>query len=378
MKSRRYLCAEILTAAALSGCSIDLSQSMATASVVPTTASAETSTGPGPLAVTPTPQQNTMTGSTKIPVSWGDLNLSGSLVYVTAAFQGTTLSLEIRNLNLTTGEVTPLLRSDGWVDAAAVSPDDTQIVISYSPPPGGPLGSQTILYTIPRDGSQLPKPLFEPPSHQDQYDQPVWSPDGRYVYFRDVNYQGPTVYSLMRVAVPGGIPEKLADWAYWPRISPDGNRMTFVKIDPATSFNSLFVAAPDGTQIQQVPLRGHYVPKVIDVPMFSPDGQSILFSAPDPTLSSLPNWIERMMGITVAFADGSIPSDWWSVPVTGGAPKQLTHVHELALYGSFSSDLRFIASYTSDFIFVMNPDGTGVTLLVNDIGGVAGSVNWTR
>jgi len=373
MKSAKTLYLGILIVAVLSGCSIDISQSTPLPSVVPTNTFVKESTAPSPLATIASPQPTTV----KIPVTWAALNLAGHLVYIAGVVKDNNLLLDIQDLDLKTGEISPIFQTDSWIDSAAVSPDDKQIVISYAPPPGGAHGSQTSLYTIPRDGSQLPAFLFTPASDQDQYDQPVWSPDGHYVYFRDVNYRGPTIYSLMRVAVPGGNPEKLMDWAYWPRLSGDGSRLVFVKIDPITQVNTLFVAAADGTQPQQVPLTGPYVPNVIDVPMFSEDGQSILFSSPDPTQSSMPNWLDRFMGFPVAFADGSIPSDWWSVPVAGGVPKQLTRVQSLALYGSFSPDKQFIASYTSDDIFVMNPDGTEVTLLVNDIGGVPGTVNWT-
>jgi len=372
-------CAILMFVLFLCGCAVDVSQYTASPSVMPTKTSVEVSTVPVPLAMTPTPQQNTIGLSTSIPVTWSSLDLAGHLLYIAGVAKNSNLLLEIQDLDLKTGVISPIFQTDSWVDAAAVSPDNTQIVISYAPPApaGAAHGSQTSLYTIPRDGSQPPAPLFMPASDQDQYDQPVWSPDGHYVYFRDVNYRASSIYSLMRVAFPGGKPETLVDWAYWPRISDDGSRMVFVKIDPVTQVNTLFVAAADGTQIQQVPLTGSYIPQVIDVPMFSKDSQSILFSAPDPTQSFTPNWLDRLMGITVAFADGSIPSDWWSVPVTGGVPRQLTHVQELALYGSFSSDKQFIASYTSDDIFVMKPDGTGVTLLVNDIGGVPGTVDWT-
>jgi hypothetical protein len=111
--------------------------------------------------------------------------------------------------------------------------------------------------------------------------------------------------------------------------------------------------------------------------MFSPDGQTILFSAPDPALSSILKSIDTLLTIQLVHpADGSIPSDWFSVPVSGGVPKQLTHVQSLSLYGSYAPDNQHIASYTSDGIFVMNPDGTGVTVVVPDIGAIPGTVNW--
>jgi Tol biopolymer transport system component len=377
MNTEKTFLVEILLAAALCSCSIDISQYTASPSVIPTNIPVEGSPAPILPATTPLPQQNITGSSTQIPVTWAALNLAGHLVYIAGIVKDNNLYLDIENLDLKTGEISPIFQTDSWIDAAAVSPDDTQIVIAYAPPSGGAHGSQTSLYVIPRDGTQLPTLLFTPASDQDQYDQPVWSPDGQYVYFRDVNYRASVIYSMMRVAYPGGTPEKLVDWAYWPRISGDGSHLVYVSIDPVTQVNSLYVSAADGTQIQAVSLTGAYIPKVIDVPMFSEDGKSILFSAPDPTQASMPNWIDRLMGITVANADGNIPSDWWSVPVTGGVPKRLTRVQSLALYGSFSPDKKYIASYTSDDIFVMNPDGTGVTLVVNDIGGIPGTVNWT-
>jgi Tol biopolymer transport system component len=151
----------------------------------------------------------------------------------------------------------------------------------------------------------------------------------------------------------------------------------YVSVDPQTAVNRLYIANADGTDSNQIPLTGPSIPVIIDAPMFSSDNQSIIFSAPDTGQSSSPDWPDKLMGITTVWADGSIPSDWWSVPITGGSPQQLTHTHSLALFGSFSPDKKYIASYTSDEVFVMKPDGTGVTVLVSDIGGIPGTVNWT-
>lgn len=86
--------------------------------------------------------------------------------------------------------------------------------------------------------------------------------------------------------------------------------------------------------------------------------------------------MDKLLGISVAFADGNIPSDWWLVSVTGGEPRQLTHTQSLALYGSYSPDNRFIASDSANGIFVMKPDGTGVTQLLSTTGGNAATVDW--
>jgi WD40-like Beta Propeller Repeat len=135
------------------------------------------------------------------------------------------------------------------------------------------------------------------------------------------------------------------------------------------------VASADGTNPHEVILRGPRVPAIIDAPIFSPDGQSILFSAPPPANADQPNWLDKLFGIQLAAAH-SIPSEWWSVPYGGGIPLQLTHIQSPGLFAAVSPDRQFIASYSGFGLFVMKPDGTGVASLIPDLGGLAGTVNW--
>ena len=382
MKNRLHLLRAI-TILLLCGCSVAVSQG-----TVPTSASqkgtlAASPTAPFSNSTVPSPTQKAAGDhgpGVRIPVTWSSLNLSGKLVYIAGIVKDSDLLIDIQSLDLETGEITTIFQapSDGWIDAAAVSPDNKQLIISYPPPTTDPHGGQETLYAMPLDGSVSPQLLFAPASPKDHNFQPVWSPDGKYVYFALINYQpSSTAFEIMRVAYPDGKPENLLDGAYWPRVSEDGSQLVYVSVDPQTAVNRLFIARADGTQAHQVTLTGPSIPVIIDAPMFSPDDQSIIFSAPDSAQSSSPNWMDNLMGVTTAWAaDGSIPSDWWSVPITGGKPEQLTHTHSLALYGSFSPDKKYIASYTSDEIFVMKPDGTGITALVNDIGGIPGTVNW--
>jgi hypothetical protein len=81
------------------------------------------------------------------------------------------------------------------------------------------------------------------------------------------------------------------------------------------------------------------------------------------------------MGVIVASAH-SLPSDWWQVPITGGTPVQLTQIQAPGLYGSYSPDYQHLASFSGLGIFVMNPDGSGGAMLVNDVGGILGTVDW--
>ncbi len=120
------------------------------------------------------------------------------------------------------------------------------------------------------------------------------------------------------------------------------------------------------------------VPSVIDAPMFSPDNQLILFSSPIGIKASAPapRWFDQLLGVQVALADGTLPSDWWSVPLGGGNVTRLTNIEATSLFATISPDKRFIASYSGGGLFVMNPDGTGLTLLIPDTGGIPGTVNW--
>jgi hypothetical protein len=88
--------------------------------------------------------------------------------------------------------------------------------------------------------------------------------------------------------------------------------------------------------------------------------------------------MDRLFGVTVAHAHGYIPSDWWSVPLSGGEPARLTRVYSPGLFASLSPDSRVIASYSASGIFVMDLQGGALTQIVNYTGGIAGGVVWIR
>jgi Tol biopolymer transport system component len=318
--------------------------------------------------------------TTSIPVTWADLDLAGKLVYLSASQQDNNPVLAIQVLDLSNGEVTTVFQAPSlaWIYSAMVSPDNKQIVVGYSQP-----AAVQNLYVMPLDGSQPPTLLFSSPTKGDEYLQPTWSPDGKYLYFVHVNYLIPPetpeqhypIFEIYRMAYPDGPLEKLVDKAYWPRLSADSSRLVYVSENPNDGTNKLFIANADGSNPQEVVLTGSVIPSIIDAPIFSPDDGSILFSAVTPVQSSAPTWLERLMGVIVASAH-SLPSDWWQVPITGGTPVQLTQIQAPGLYASYSPDYLHLASFSGLGIFVMNPDGSGGTMLVNDVGGILGTVDW--
>ena len=156
------------------------------------------------------------------------------------------------------------------------------------------------LFAIPMDGSQLPQQLYPLPLKSDQEFEPVWSPDGKYLYFVLANTGLPPaepnqhfpIYQIYRVAYPNGQPEKILDKAYWPRLSADGSRLVYVSENPDDGTNKLFVANADGSNSHQIVLTGANAPTIIDAPIFLPDGKTILFSAPPRSnLRHSPGWI---------------------------------------------------------------------------------------
>jgi Tol biopolymer transport system component len=329
------------------------------------------------------PQTN-IAATSQDSVAWGDLHLTGRLVYVNGLVVDNFLSLQIQILNLETGGITTVFDAPkySWIYYVTVSPDNKQIVFSYSPPPGKN-GIDQDIYTMPLDGSELPNLLFTPPAKEDDYTEAEYSPDGKYVYVTHVNYHSPPaegqiypLFTIFRKELPDGELEKIAEKTYWPKVSPDSSQITYVTVDLFARGNKLFVADADGSNPREVKITGPRLPDIKDAPIFSTDGQSLIFSAEMLTQSYHPSWLDRLMGVTVAKAHSNVPSDWWSIPLTGGEMTQLTNIQSMGLFGSRSPDGQFLASYSLNGIFVMRPDGTQLTQLLPNPQSVPGTVCW--
>ena len=331
-----------------------------------------------PTAMNPAVVPATALPTSQVPVTWSDLNLSGRLVYLVGSIPDNNPIVILQSLDLRSGIITPIFQTPplGWISGVSVSPDEKQIALSYAASTAFPA-----LYSMPLDGSYAPQLLISAPTKYDQYTEPVWSPDGKYVYYVHVNFGQQTgnqkypVFEIERMATPHGAPERLLTNAYWPRLSPDGSLLLYVFQNPNDGTNQLFIAAANGSNPKQVKMSGQVVPTVIDAPVLLPDNRTIMFSAPAPVQSFVPGWLDWLLGVQVASAH-NIPSEWWSVPASGGVPTQLTHIQAPGLYASVSPDRQWLASYSGNGIFVMHSDGTGLTIVVNDVGGIAGTVDW--
>lgn len=368
----------LILALVLSSCSIEVDQP-AVATVAPTFESAPTLSPP-----TDSGSQTNVVTTTQVPVTWANLNLTGSLVYINGISVDNVFQLQIQVLDLVTGEITTIFNAPkySWIYYISVSPDHTQLLMSYNPPPGDNPVDQDI-YVMPLDGSRAPQRLFTPPTLEDDYIEVEWSPDGKYVYFTHVNYHIPPaegqiypLYTIYRKALPDGEMEMIAEKAYWPRVSPDSSRIAYVSVDLFSRSNKLFVADADGGNASEVVITGPRIPDIKDAPLFTADSRSLFFSADIPVQSYQPGWLDRLMGVRVAKAHSNVPSDWWTVPVGGGEMTQLTNIQSRGLFGSLSPDNQYLASYSLDGIFVMKTDGTQLTQLIPNPQSVPGTVSW--
>ena len=360
----------------VSSCSIEINQTIAITST-PTVESL------------PATSATSLFPTTHIPMTWADLNLTGKLVYISNTLDGDTTIVHIQILDLTTGDIATVFSAPpgAWIYYATVSPDAKWLVMSYAPPSQPNSPSSRSLYITSLDGATPIQPLLTPPTPDDHYTQAEWSPDGKYIYYVHYNSNNrlkgllDPVYDIVRIAYPDGQPEKIAVNAFWPRLSYDSSKLVYVSIkpdpgsiDPSSGKNELFLANADGSNSQKVTLSGPVTLEIIDAPIFSPNGGFILFSVPSQVQSYQQNFLDRLMGIQVAKAH-SIPSDWWSVPVTGGTPAQLTNIQTINLFASVSPDKKRIASVSGDGLFVMEFDGSSLTRLISDPE-VHGTVSW--
>src|SRR5688500_15462085 len=118
MIKTRFLRWSLIFALAISSCSIEVAQ---------------------PTVETPTSQPGALLFTTQIPITWANLNLTGRLVYsIGSVDKDNNYRVQIHILDLVTGEditvyTTPV---NAWIYFLSVSPDGTQLIMSFSPPPG--------------------------------------------------------------------------------------------------------------------------------------------------------------------------------------------------------------------------------------------------
>lgn len=281
--------------------------------------------------------------------------------------------------DLDTDSTQPLfdVPENAWLSHMAASPDGSQIALTYAPSPGEneiQFGYSS-LYLLLADGRSEPRLLLERTSEQEVFFNPTWSPDGQQLYYSHVLPLDEAAFtfttSLERLELATGEVTTLAENGIWPRVSPDGRFLAYVHIDQDSLAAELILAEEDGSSPTVLVPRDRFV--TLDAPLFSTNGDWLYFSAVAEQTSSA-SWWERLLGIEIASAH-NLPSRWWRLPVTGGEPEPVTEEARVGQYGALSPDGRSIAFSTQDGIYLMQPGGGEVRLLLEQP--AADSLSWT-
>lgn len=268
--------------------------------------------------------------------------------------------------DFTTGQQTPLLSvpDQGWLTAADLNPTGEQFVIAYAPPPAGQtVFGFTRLFLMPNNPNADLELLIEPDSNQDLFFHPIWSPDGRFIYYAHTAFSQTTVDNLTsyayvthlkRIEVITGAITNLAADASWPQISSDGEKLVYVQAESDTALDTLILADSDGRHPQTLIDAGHF--EAIDAPVFSPDGQWIYFSA----AAAAETVSQNVWGVKTAYAH-DMAANWYRLSLTTSPaePERLTTMAARNLYGRFSPRDPHLFAFASDAgLYLMMADGS--------------------
>ena len=276
--------------------------------------------------------------------------------------------------DLETGEARTLFATPkgSWLDAAMISPDGSQILLAYAPPPSDTLHGLPDLYLMPADGSVEPEVHSNRQDPDEAFFNPVWAPDGKGIYYTHSvpNGSGENQVTIERLGMDGA-PEVLIENAFWPVVSPDGGTLAYLTIQPESTINALYLANADGSD--QRPAFSLPEGGTIDAHLFTRDGSGLMFSMPNESFGAARSWWERILGIQVAFAH-DVPSDWYRVSIAAGEFQRLTELGETGLAGDLSPDGKQLAFIGSKGLYLMQLDGGEPQNLAE--GPYIGTVSW--
>jgi len=199
----------------------------------------------------------------------------GSVALAALLLAGLALAPRLRATRAVESPRLRLMTHSGADGSPAVSPD-----------------GRTLVYVSRRDGAarlflQQPAAGLEIPLTAGPGDlSPRFFPDGGFVLFTHADAAGHT--SLDKISVLGGEPRRLVDDAADGDVSPDGQRLAFLRRAPGedTGFQ-LIVASASGDSVQPLAHFGSFVL----APRFSPDGETIAVTEPGGPQSEIPGAI---------------------------------------------------------------------------------------
>ena len=247
-----------------------------------------------------------------------------------------------------------MLSSTGNVEDAAISRDGK--LVAYIPYEYGAYSSHAFRSSIRmRDLATNNETQLTPDTGA--YDDLVFSPDGRYLYYSDRSDTVANQRSLYRTSIDGGPAEKITD--YFPpgsrkvTFSPDGKKFAFIRQDERAGSGTLVIANFDGAQEKSIVTRKapDFFPSQSRGASWSPDGKHIVYvgvNAADgyarifevdlESLTEKPltsqrwndlirdlTWLPDSSGILFIAGNTSISNAIWRLSYPGGQLQQITN-----------------------------------------------------
>jgi Tol biopolymer transport system component len=170
-----------------------------------------------------------------------------------------------------------------------------------------------------------------------------WSPDGTKIIFDVFGFGVYTNYGIYMINPDGSNKNRLTDFpSESPRWSPDGSKIAFA----AGSFPDAF----------------HY-PDYDDVYVMNSDGSGVTNLAQDPAIDVLGGWSPDGTKIVIASKRDGDRFQIYTVNVDNTNLVKLTNATMSAEYPRWSPDGSKIALIYDGGLYIMNPDGSGLTLL---------------
>jgi Tol biopolymer transport system component len=329
------------------------------------------------LLILPSCGANSQNVSVQVLPALKQAGLQGRIFFILYEPQ----DIHLVQLDLSSGAMKTLFAApkSSWLATAVVSPDGKTILLAYAPPP--PAGqvqlANTDLYRMPADGSSAPQPLLKRTVPGESYSYPAWAADGQTIYTTHSLPSNTTqlgIDSNIERFKPGEAPQVIVKNAIWSQPSPDGARLAYLALSEFTSNNSLYLANADGSSPKELVSTQQF--PIVDEHIFSPDGQQVYFSAPDAQAQSpAPGGWVWDFGVRPVSAHNN-PSDWFRVSVQGGQAQQVTQVKGVNMSAAFSPDQQWLAFASEKGLFVMRPDGSQLTQVVDQFG--MWSIQWLQ
>jgi Tol biopolymer transport system component len=334
------------------------------------------------------PRSSTIT-QREYPTPARPLNLSGQIVF--APGDG---SLWLQNAN--GANVHVLVKSTGQSYAAspAFSPDGKQVAYALTvyDPNGNASADIRVINLVAKDE----RVIAAPPDTKTVFDFPTWSPDGKELWFtRTATSGGVTSDEIDRVSITGGTAQRVLEGGRAVAVSPDGNKIAFLRLDFNTYQSSLWVADLDGSHSRQLLDKEAFA--ALEGARFSPDSQTLVFAASGAPQKQLPgfeagrggtNEVARFLTATAeacrvkflftcwvntAYAHG-LPWDLWLVNLDGTRFERLTEVGADSPYPAWSPDGKFVAFMDLSGFYVVNRETKEGNLI--SINGGHGALDW--